>query len=187
MSDDRETWAVLATDLFQRARNLGGAKGVDDAIMLLREAVQAIPPEHPLRPTWLSNLSAALQLRSDWTGNLTDLHEATTASRAAIDATAHPDRPMHLSNLATSLQARFRREGNIEDLNAAVNDVRGALDTFPEGHLDRPAYQSNLSGMLQTRSALTGKMLDLDESDHIEPRSHSRDADRPSEPLHPAV
>jgi len=132
--------------------------------MLLRKAVQATPPARPSRPRWLSDLSAALQFRSDWTGNLPDLDEAITASRSAIDATAHPDRPMHLSNLAAGLQARFLRQGNIGDLSAAINAARDVLDALPEGHVYRPAYLSNLGGMLQTRSALTGSMSDLDEA-----------------------
>ena len=166
MTDDPEVAALRATNLLQRARDLDDAKGLDDAILLLRGAVQAIPPEHPRRPTWLSTLSAALQLRSNRTGSQPDLHEAIIASRSASDATAHPDRPMHLSNLATSLQARFQREGIIGDLNAAIDAARGALDALPEGHrdIDRSAYLSNLGGMLQTRFGLTGKISDLVEA-----------------------
>ncbi|MCK9878652.1 CHAT domain-containing protein, partial [Frankia sp. Ag45/Mut15] len=78
------------------------------------------------RAGYLSNLGAALQARFARTGQLTNLDEAISVGRAAVDVTPpdHPDRAGYLSNLGAALQARFARTGQLTNLELAIEAHR---------------------------------------------------------------
>jgi len=126
--------------------------------------VDAIPPGHPDRRGYLSNLSLVLRLRFERTGALADLDAAVEASRAAADATpaADPSRRGYLSNLGAVLGSRFERTGALADLDAAIEAARAAVHATAPGHPDLAARLSSLGVMLRDRFGRTGAQADWD-------------------------
>jgi len=155
-----------AVALLRETLRTGDRTALNDAIDLLRQAVEATPTDHPDRAGRLSNLGGALQTRYQRTGQAADLDEAITTGQAAVDTTPtdHPDRAMYLSNLGGALQTRYQRTGQIADLNDAITTGQAAVDTTPTDHPDRAAMLSNLGTALQTRYERTGQIADLDEA-----------------------
>ena len=68
------------------------APDLDDAVSLLRQALELAPPGQPERPVILSNLAAALQTRFDGTGERADLDDAVSLLRQALEL-APPGQP----------------------------------------------------------------------------------------------
>ncbi|MCM3920144.1 tetratricopeptide repeat protein, partial [Frankia sp. AiPs1] len=125
-----------AAALLRETMRTGDRRALDDAIDLLRQAVDASPPDHPGRAAMLSNLGAALQARFERAGQLADLDAAISAGQAAVNASPpdHPDRAAMLSNLGAALQARFERAGQLADLDAAISAGQAAVNASPPDH-----------------------------------------------------
>ncbi|TXS66103.1 hypothetical protein EAO69_30230 [Streptomyces sp. me109] len=93
---------------------------------MAQDARAMVPADLPMFAGLSSNMATVLLARFEHTGRLTDLDDAVTAARHAVQGTppGHPDRPLHLSNLAAALRFRFVRFGATEDLSEA-HDRRG--------------------------------------------------------------
>lgn len=101
-------------------------EAIDRSIGWLRQALAALPPEHPDRADLHANLGVALRQRYDLTGDLADLDAAITHLDEAVAVTPadHPDRARRLIRLGDALIARYQRTQNEADLDAGVARLR---------------------------------------------------------------
>src|SRR2546427_603200 len=108
-----------AADRWSWFDDTGDASALEEAIGLLRQAIEALPSEHRDQATYLSNLGAALGNRFEVTGNMADLDEAVALGRRAAAALppGHPRQGMYLANLGAALQARAMASGTLSDLD----------------------------------------------------------------------
>jgi uncharacterized small protein (DUF1192 family) len=63
MTDDPYETAQQAAVILQRALAVKDSAGLDQAIDLLRQSIEAVPENHPDRPMHLSNLGVGLWTR----------------------------------------------------------------------------------------------------------------------------
>ncbi|KAL4746547.1 CHAT domain-containing protein [Aspergillus terricola var. indicus] len=139
---------------------------LEEAIKARREAVSAIPEDHPGRAGRLSSLSILLGDRYSKTGEAADLEEAIQAAREAVNRTPkdHPDRALYLNTLGNGLGQRCLRTGEMADAEEAVQIRREAIKATPEDHPDRAGRLRNLSIQLGIRYSRTGEVTDLEEA-----------------------
>jgi tetratricopeptide (TPR) repeat protein len=156
----------LGTALRARFERTGRLADLDQAVILHREASDAIAANDPERARYLSNLGNALWTRFGRTEEQQDLDQAVTllAEAAGAIPADHPDRPGMLSNLGNALDSRFRRTGHLTDLDQAVARLTEAADTSPADHPDRAMYLSNLGTSLRARFGRTGQEADLNQA-----------------------
>ena len=97
---------------------------------------------------------------------MTDLDEAITLSRAALDLrpTGHPGRSNSLHNLASYLGDRYNKLASIADLDEAITLGRSVLDLCPAGHPGRSDSLHNLALYLSDRYNKLASITDLDEA-----------------------
>ncbi|MBL7517311.1 CHAT domain-containing protein [Frankia sp. CNm7] len=164
-----ETFAVdwkagRAVYLLGKTMLTGNPSTLNEAIDLLRQAVDATPVDCPDRAGRLSNLGAALSLRYERDGRPADLNDAIGAVQAAVDATPvdQPVRAVDLSNLGNVLRARFEQVGRLADLEAAIAAGQAAVDTVPVDHPGRAGMLSNLGNALNRRFGWGGELADLE-------------------------
>ncbi len=102
------------------------------------------------RPLLLSNLAAALALRSEIRGNLDDLREAVARGREAIGLAPDnsPGRAMYLRNLSAALLCLHEWTGAPEHASESVATARQALRLLGDDSRDRAAYLANLGASL---------------------------------------
>ncbi len=91
--------------------------------------VTATPPDDPLIPARLANLSTAQLVQFDHTDDPADLDAAIDSAQAALVATepADPARAGRAANLSAGLRTRFERQGDRADLDAALAAARAAV------------------------------------------------------------
>jgi tetratricopeptide (TPR) repeat protein len=98
-----------------------------EAIRLERAAADAVPPDHPARAGYLSNLASYLRSWWEISGEANALDEAIRCGRQALDRLAHgdPDRAIALHEYGMALRARAESaRGHAE---AARVEARDAL------------------------------------------------------------
>jgi tetratricopeptide (TPR) repeat protein len=177
-------WADRASELLHETMRTGSRPALDEAIDLLRQAVDATPTGHPDRSKYLSNLGFVLRSRFERTGGVADLDTAISVGQAAVDATpaGHPHRAGMLANVGLALRLQFRQTGWIADLDRAISTLQAAVDATPPDHSDRARYLTSLGNALQTRFERTGQMADLDAA--ISVGEAAVDATPPDHPDH---
>ena len=91
--------------------------GLEEAIVLIRDALVFCPPGHPNRATSLTNLAVDLATRYEQLGAIEDLNEAIALNRDALALSpfGQPGRSQSLNNLAGYLRTRFTRLSQLND------------------------------------------------------------------------
>ena len=86
---------------------------------ILLQASQTCPD----KPSRLANLGSTFATRFECLGQLSNLEDAISRQREAVDLTPrdHPQKPMFLTILALSFRNRFERLGELSDLEEAVS------------------------------------------------------------------
>jgi hypothetical protein len=153
-----------AVALYDQAAASADANLISAAVDLWQRIVDAFPASDPDRAAMLTNLSAALGIRSDRTGELADLNAAVAAGQAAVDATpaSDPSRALRLVNLGSALHERFRRTGDLTDANRAIQALQTVLQAAPPRSPEWENGLSNLGAALLSRFENTGEQADLD-------------------------
>ncbi|KAG6371198.1 hypothetical protein JVT61DRAFT_9821 [Boletus reticuloceps] len=156
----------LANSFLSRFERLGDLSDIEHAISMLRDAVNLIPVDHPLKATLLINLGIIFFHRFIHLRELDDLEDAIIRQRDAVDLTpyGHPDKPSILSHLGNSLITRFERIGVPSDLEDAISKQRDAVNLTPHGHPAKPSYFNNLGNCLRHRFHRFGERSDLEEA-----------------------
>lgn len=129
-----------------RAEDTGEPSAYAEAVRSVREALDALPPNAPERPTVLSCLAGALGREHQATGRPDALDESLRAIREAVSLTppGHPDRIMYLVNLTIALTVTHKRTGRTDLLEEAVVAGREVVRHTPTGD---PAYTDRLASL----------------------------------------
>ncbi|GAB1513130.1 CHAT domain-containing protein [Actinophytocola sp. KF-1] len=162
----REEVGQYGRDRLAEARHTGDLDALSDAVEAFRHAADGAPADHPELPSWLSNVSVALQLRYRSTGDPADLDEAVATAKDAVALTedGHIDHAYRVNALATAYQLRFQRTGSLDDLDTVVALARRVVALTPAGNANRGEFQNNLAVVLLTRHERTHALADLDEA-----------------------
>ncbi|MFI9150634.1 CHAT domain-containing protein [Streptomyces sp. NPDC053367] len=153
---EAESAASTAGRLFasyQRSRSL---PQLDQAIALLRGALDDAPRDDPDFSPYLSNLALLLRAKSEHTDDTAPLAEAVELVRRAAASVPddHADVPRYLSMLGLALRALYDRTADAGTLAEAAEVGRRAVAAAPVGHPDRRLCLSNLSITLRFQAAL---------------------------------
>jgi tetratricopeptide (TPR) repeat protein len=129
-----------------RAEYTGEPRAYAEAVQVVREALDALPPNFPERAAVLSCLAGALGREYQATGRVDALDESLRAIREAVSLTppGRPDRTMYLVNFGIALTIAHERTGRPGLLEEAVETGREVvLRTLP----DDPARIDRLAGL----------------------------------------
>ncbi|WP_367138958.1 CHAT domain-containing protein [Saccharothrix sp. HUAS TT1] len=148
--------------LQQRANALGRPEDLDEAVDLARAEVAAAPGD----PDPLDLLGRALSSRYERTRHLTDLADALTAHRHAVNRTPvdDPAWPWRMTNLSVVLRLDAHVGDREASLNAGIEVGLAAVRHMPD---DRPGSfgaLSNLATLYDERFEATGAADDLDQA-----------------------
>ncbi|CAF3564408.1 unnamed protein product [Fusarium graminearum] len=155
--------ALSLDELYVERRSLGD---LQESIVMVREAIAAIPEEDP---DWLILIRFLyLRLHSLYleTGVLEDLEESISLNRQFIEkgGEEHPDMSAQLNNISVNLMAIFERT---EDPTQVDESIRYGLESLRVISKDDPGYRlvlSNLATALSVRACVSGSLVDLDDA-----------------------
>jgi len=169
LQSESESLDNLAGTLWERFEQEGEIRDLEEAISLYRQVLEHRPPQNPLRPNSLNNLSKVLLRRwSDYGYNPRDVDEAILLPKQALEIQSpthdHPSLSESLNNLALALWTRFRQGGQPLDLDKAISMHRQALELRVSPHPSLSESLNNLALALWTRFRQRGQPLDLDEA-----------------------
>jgi len=153
----------LAIALLSRFERVGGAADLDEAVVLLRQAVAACDDDLDRRRV-LSNLNIALHTRFERTGERADLDESIDAATAALRGADGDDMATIASNLSAALLTRSERTRDLADVVRAVELSRVALANTPQNHASQPGREANLGNALRRRFEAGARREDIDEA-----------------------
>ncbi|KAJ3523260.1 hypothetical protein NMY22_g11523 [Coprinellus aureogranulatus] len=144
----------LGTVLDNRHNYFGSPHDLEEAITVLRSALDAFQPGHQDYEACLNNLSAALHK----TRSTSEQQESTRLVRSLLklQPPGHPNCHMTLNNLASALSDT----GSPDDLLESIRLHRKVLELRPPGHPQRHTTLNNLARSLSQ----TGSPDDLQES-----------------------
>lgn len=156
----------LAIALWSRYEVLGSREDLDEAVGLLRNAVDWHPDDAERLPSYLANLAGALRLRWRVTGSGEDLAESVEACRRAVEVTptGHRRRSARLNNQGDGLLALHLHSGDSSALDEAIVLFRQAVDTADAGSDDLVNARSNLAEALRQRFQSSRDIGLLDEA-----------------------
>jgi tetratricopeptide (TPR) repeat protein len=139
---------------------------LDEAISLLRDAVEAYPESNRYRSDLLSNLSATLGTRFGLTGQHLDLREAMTRFRDVhgLAYTDDGEEATQLFSLATKLLQQVQQSCQMTDLETSISLFREGLALLPFQHPSRSPGLNNLGLALITRFDQSVQREDLEEA-----------------------
>ena len=155
----------LSGRLYTRYNHLEAMEDLDEAIVLVREALDLRPQGHPDRAMSLNSLAIHLSSRYNLLGATEDLDEAIVLDREALDLCpqGHPDRPSSLNNLAYCLSFRYKKLEAMEDLDEAIVLGQEAFNLCPQGHSNRSQSLENLARYLCNRFTQSKQLQDKEE------------------------
>jgi tetratricopeptide (TPR) repeat protein len=139
---------------------------LDKVIKLREDAIMPLPPSHPDRPSFLSNLAIAVHTRFQQLGDLSDLNKVIKLYDDALmlQPPDHPNRPSCLYNFAGVIHTRFEQSGDLSDLNMSIKLHEEVLALQPPGHPSQASYLNNLANALLSRFKKLGNLPDLDKA-----------------------
>ncbi|KAJ3535995.1 hypothetical protein NMY22_g6230 [Coprinellus aureogranulatus] len=172
-SDKGHMLGRLGTALLYRQDYFGGSQDLEEAIAVLRSALDACPQGQHDYEACLNNLSAALRK----TGSTSNLQESICIERQLLELRppGHPERNLTLDNLASSLSQTGHPQrgitlnnlalalsdtGSPDDLQESIRLNQEALELRPSGHQERHQSLHFLAYALEK----TGSPDDLKES-----------------------
>ncbi|WP_329033692.1 CHAT domain-containing protein [Streptomyces sp. NBC_01725] len=177
--------AQLLKTLRIRYERLRDRACLDEAVRLGRRA-RPDPGPRSHRALLLAELSTALRLRHDDTGDSDDLTEARECGGAAV-ALLHPRHllfPLCSSRLGSVLLSSYEHTGDPRHLDDALNHLRRGLDSAAERGYTRTADEIRLCFLLTERGRRAGSRDDLAEAVELGRRVLDRIA--PGDALYPS-
>jgi tetratricopeptide (TPR) repeat protein len=156
----------LAIAVWSRYEVLGRREDLDEAIGLLRNAVDRHPDDSERLPSYLANLAGALRMRWRLTGSGEDLAESVAACRRAVEVTPaeHRRRSARLNNQGDGMLALHLHSGDSSALDHAITLFRQAIDVADGGSDDLVNARSNLAEALRQRFQSSRDIGLLDEA-----------------------
>ncbi|MGX1315936.1 tetratricopeptide (TPR) repeat protein [Streptomyces calvus] len=157
----------LGMALASLAHGTGSREAAEEAVTVLRKALEGLSGTHPERATALNNLAQALFGLHPYADDPSVvLRDAVRTARAAVAGTParHPHRALHLNSLGLVLQTLAWQTADSAPVQAAVAAGRDACAAAPRRHPHRAMYLGNLCAALQMSYARTGKEEDIAEA-----------------------
>ncbi|KAF6745227.1 CHAT domain-containing protein [Ephemerocybe angulata] len=164
--------------LFERPSDL---TDLNNAILLLQQAVDLISGRDGALPSQLCNLGAALAHRFEWRGDLADIDYAIALLQQAVELTPRghatlptrltatdltprgsADLPGYLSSLGTSVARRYERTNELSDITEAISMQQKAVEITLPGHPSLAGSLNNLGSSLMWRFERTRDIADID-------------------------
>ncbi|WP_129841315.1 CHAT domain-containing protein [Streptomyces sp. RFCAC02] len=148
--------ASLGSTLHEEFNRTGDLPVIDEAIALHRQAVDAVPADHPDRVPAQSNLAGALLVRAGAVPDEAVLTEAVLLSREVVRATppGHPGRATFAVNLGAALLTLLRERPDHVLADEAADTYDEALRLLPPAHPLRPGIEANRATAHALRDAL---------------------------------
>ncbi|KAI6018087.1 hypothetical protein BKA83DRAFT_4318249, partial [Pisolithus microcarpus] len=139
---------------------------LEEAIQLLRAALELRRPGHQWRFLTLRELILCLSSRYDSQGLVADLEELVTLRRAMLELypRGHSDHVASLHNLACDLRRKFMKTAAMRDLEESMELHRAALELRSPGDHYRFSTLCELIFCLSTRYDKLGMVADLEEA-----------------------
>ena len=156
---DAEALNSQAVQLLVGFRNTRNPGDLDDAVKLMRRALEADSSNRTQRPPRLTNLASMLISRYGETRDLVDLDEAVSLCRQAM-LSADTDPAHTLMTLSGALQSRFEHQGNHADLDEAISVAQKILAVVPDDAGIRTIVLTSASAVLFTRYRLVSASVD---------------------------
>jgi|GEM_PF-6461655 len=149
----------------QAIQQVGG--DIRPEIVKLRQTVERLAPEHPIRETleqWLATMGAASVIFDDVAGDAAQSgpDDFIAAEELAARTDADPDTRAMRHALAGGVALRGWEETDVDRVSVAVEHYRAAVDLTPAGGADRILHLSGFAMALSRRNELTNSMSDLD-------------------------
>ena len=169
MSEDLGLVSARAADLFAAYQRTGQWESLEQAVVLVRRMVAALPVGHPERVGRLIDLSNGLRMLFERTGQLAAMSEAVQVYRQIVAATPadHRDRAARLGNLGVGLLMLFERTGETAMLEESVQTGRQALAATPANHPERAGLLAGVANGMTLLFAHTGQLAALTEAVQI--------------------
>ncbi|KAJ2929785.1 hypothetical protein H1R20_g7289, partial [Candolleomyces eurysporus] len=139
---------------------------IEEAISVLREALDLRPNPHPNRHWSLYHLGCALNSLFDQSKSVSHIEEAISVHREALNLKPHPhpDRHLSLYYLGLAFYSHFMETGSIGNFDEAVSLSREALAHNLDTPSSRPDTLVWLITYLIPRYAETQSTGDLDDA-----------------------
>ncbi|CAG9981283.1 unnamed protein product [Clonostachys byssicola] len=139
---------------------------LEEAIQLMRGAVELIGPESDRHPEILCQISVLLGERYCRVRSMDDLIESIGYGERAINASLPSDYrlPAFMTSLGNRIMELYLRTGKSIYLDKAIELSRGALKKSPEGHPSHVEHVLPLTFQLVERYSRFGMMADLEEA-----------------------
>ncbi|KFY41367.1 hypothetical protein V495_04960 [Pseudogymnoascus sp. VKM F-4514 (FW-929)] len=139
---------------------------LEEAIMLMRQAINLTPPDEPKQAVFLASLGFNLSHRYKLLDDIADLEEAIKVTRQAVNSTANGDDiwATWVSDLSHQLTCRYARTREVADLEEAVITARRSVNSVSRNFRYRTAMLDSLGGALSNRHTRTGDLTDINEA-----------------------
>ncbi|MDX8142309.1 CHAT domain-containing tetratricopeptide repeat protein [Lentzea sp. BCCO 10_0061] len=127
----------------------GKSGDLDEAVGILREAVEATPDGQPRKAVRLCNLGEALRVTAERRNDPALLNEAVRVQREALNQCAAdaPERAWVLGSLASTLLDRFTHTHHPRDRGDAVTALHAAVEHLPAPVSERIGAAVRLGGL----------------------------------------
>ncbi|VDC05847.1 unnamed protein product [Peniophora sp. CBMAI 1063] len=148
-----------------RFEHMGRPEDLETSISMHRLAVDLTPnDDNQNKSDRLNSLSCSLLSRYQISGYRSDIEEAISTCRSAIELTAHGHRrkASRYNNLGISLLTQYRSNGELHVLEEAISAHRIAVDLTAEESADMPSLLSNLGLSLSERFTHSGGLEDAE-------------------------
>ncbi|KIY68286.1 HCP-like protein [Cylindrobasidium torrendii FP15055 ss-10] len=181
-----QLWA-LGIDLQHRYDLLADPADERDAINTMLDAANSAPTDDENKSNMFCLLSKIFVKRFERDRQLTDIEDAITLMRAAVDsADGHPNRAGFLSDLGAAHSTRFRLTGQPFDIEEAITMQWKAFELTPEDDVvNQAACLSNLGNSHRRRHREQGNRKDLEDAISLQRRAAQMIPDgHPSKPSH---
>ncbi|KIM81205.1 hypothetical protein PILCRDRAFT_821657 [Piloderma croceum F 1598] len=154
----------LASALHARFRCTKDLNNLDEAIFLLREAIEACPESHPYHVDLLISLLVMLLTRYDKAGQHVDLLEGMRKYRDMLQIPNTDSTEIERLLQWVVVVLLLEQSGQRTDLETAIAVLRKFLTISPIYHPNRLTAYSNLAAALTLRFHQSGQHKDLDEA-----------------------
>jgi tetratricopeptide (TPR) repeat protein len=154
----------LGTSLLMRFTRLGdNIEGIEQAISILRNAVQVVKDDH--KALALTSLGDSYHARFQRVGDVQDIDRAISSHEDAVRCTPddHPEKVPRLTSLGDSLIQRFEHFGDVPDIDRAISSYEdGVLRCTPDDHPDKVNCLNGLGHSFFRRFERLGDIVDID-------------------------
>ena len=137
---------------------------LEEAIIVCRECLVAMPVDDPDRPGILGSLSTWLWKRYQTNRSRADLEEAARAGTQAAKTISQddPDRLGILSNILVVLSENYEATKGMDDLEEVISICAQLVEALSLDHLDRTNLLWELRDYLTKKYSRTRKLGDLE-------------------------